>query len=32
LKDTYAITTRQYAVMSLQHIFSPTLINNAARE
>ena len=29
LKDTFAISTRQYAVMSLQHIFSPTLINNA---
>ena len=29
LKDTFALSTRQYAVMSLQHIFSPTLINNA---
>ena len=29
LKDTFALSTRQYGVLSLQHIFSPTLINNA---
>jgi hypothetical protein len=28
LKDTFAVSTRQYAVLSLQHIFTPTLINN----
>ncbi len=29
LKDTFALTTRQNAVLSVQHIFSPTLINNS---
>src|SRR6266853_1149131 len=29
LKDTFSASKRQYGVLSLQHIFSPTLINNA---
>jgi len=29
LKDTFSLSTRQYAVLSVQHLFSPTLINNA---
>ena len=28
-KDTFSLSTRNYAVLSVQHLFSPTLINNA---
>jgi hypothetical protein len=29
LKDTFSSSKRQYGVLSLQHLFSPTVINNA---